>query len=171
MQQLRRCWYYILGEPFGWLFCYFFNTDKFFHTFEMRNSAIRLKLLSRLILPMFFVSYPLAVLLFNLYTLPHFNFSWINMFLVTVVGTLSGIAIGIAWDIMVNMPLGILSGMWFGMWLGMWSGISWVSWIGVLLTTIGGILLGTGIVQEVSKIVIKNREGSAQYLIDFNWWS
>src|SRR6266567_2099691 len=130
----------MLGEPFTWLHHYFWQIDDFVREFEMRNSATRLKLLFRLILPMFLISYPLAVIFrFVLLYFSGFQFNWANLLFATGVGTISGIIVGIGWDIVANMPVGILGSMWLGMWLGILAGSSWRGWIGILITTIGSL--------------------------------
>jgi len=155
----------MLTEPFGWLRDYFFKTNTFMNTYQAKDRAQRFKFLLRLILPMFLISYPLAVLLSFLFTLSLLG--WINI-LIASVGTLSGFLIGISWEQITGRPVGILASLWLGGWLGMWASISWLTWLGILFATIGAIALGTGLVEEFGKITTQSVKENRNYLEDLS---
>src|ERR1700730_2838178 len=102
MDQVQKAWNYILSEPFKWLLLYFFHIDQFVQETDIKDTKARRKLLLRLMLPMFLVTCPLALLLgmFGLYL----QFDWLNLVLAVAVGTLSGIIIGLVWDSVANVP-------------------------------------------------------------------
>lgn len=132
---------------------------------EAKNRTGRLKILLRLILPMFLVSYPLA-LIFS------FPFSPYPL-LEAALGLFSGILIGIIWEVTMNRPVGILGGMWFGIWLGMSATISWFSWIAILFTTISGVTLGAGVINNTkntsSERILKNKKRLIDLFDEYNF--
>src|SRR5581483_1249642 len=149
MAQLQQAWRFMLTEPFGWLRDYFFKTNTFMNTYQAKDRAQRFKFLLRLILPMFLISYPLAVLLSFLFTLSLLG--WINI-LIASVGTLSGFLIGISWEQITGRPVGILASL----------------WLGILFATIGAIALGTGLVEEFGKITTQSVKENRNYLEDLS---
>src|SRR6266700_1003952 len=126
MRYLQRAWHYVFIEPCTWLFYSFFQPSRFKREYESRCLLHRTIAMLRLGLPMFLLSYPLALLVYiigeiavsgpasfarlsslsldiaTLSTLEHFLLA---VALATLVGTLwsilwgiaSGIAGGIAW--------------------------------------------------------------------------
>ncbi len=166
MKQLQKAWNYMLGNPFKWLWRYFFRIDQFMQETENKDAKARRKLLLRLILPMFLVAYPLALLLGMFVS--NFQFNWLNLVLAVTVGTLSGIIVGLVWDNVANAPVGILGGIWLGIWLGMWAGLDWLLWLGILLTTIGGLALGTGLVGGIDKITARSIKEHEEFLKDLS---
>jgi len=59
------------------------------------------------------------------------------------IGCLSGIAVAIAWDFLSDIPVGVTAGIWLGFWMEICTTISWRGSIVILLSTIGGLALGT----------------------------
>jgi uncharacterized protein len=148
MEQIKRTWHYLLVEPFKWLIYYFFQPDKFHSEFEIKGSS---KL--RLVLPLFFVSYPLSLVIQITFIHSSPNLS------ATAVGTILGIAVGIGWDIAVNIPVGIVGSIWIGIWLGgFWTDTLWSSDLALLISTIGGIALG---------VVLSIREYSPKHIKEY----
>src|SRR5712692_6909567 len=57
----QQAWHYVLAEPFTWLFYCFFQPARFKREFEVQSLWRRIGLMLRLALPIFLVSYPLAL--------------------------------------------------------------------------------------------------------------
>ncbi len=93
-------WNYLFGEPFRWLLYYFFQPDRFKREIEIKDFSIRIRFLMRLIIPMFLVSYPVALVLPIIYL----QSNWISVLLITALGTMLGVTVGITWDILVKSP-------------------------------------------------------------------
>ncbi|MDQ2715261.1 MAG: hypothetical protein M3Z08_10170, partial [Chloroflexota bacterium] len=167
MKLLQHSWHFIVSEPFSWLQRYFFKINAFMNAVEIKDRATRLRLLRRLLLPMFLVSYPVSLLfaLIGMAISGHFHFDFL-LLLETAIGLLSGIVVGIIWDAGMNRPVGIPGGMWFGIWLGMWAAISWSAWLAILLITIGGVALGGGVVKSIGTITAKKFAENKRYLED-----
>src|SRR2546429_752055 len=63
---LQPVWHYFLGEPFTWLFYCFFQPRRFSREFDFLSNLDffkHFKPLLRLLLPMFLISYPLALII------------------------------------------------------------------------------------------------------------
>ena len=136
---------------------------------KIKDRAARLKFWLRFLPAIFLISYPLALFFPLIGSASSGNFHSVLIVLFeTAVGTLSGILVGFAWDIVMNRPVGIWGGWWFGIWLGIWATISWSAWIAILLTTIGGIALGCGVVKSIGKITIRDLNENRQYREDLN---
>src|SRR5216684_9054850 len=61
MKTGRLVWHYVLAEPFSWLFYCFFQPTRFKREFEAQSLWKRIGPMLRLALPIFLVSYPLAL--------------------------------------------------------------------------------------------------------------
>src|SRR6266568_8769364 len=111
MRRLQQIWRFVLSEPFIWLYRYFIKTNTFMNEVKMMDRAARLKLLLRLMLPMFLISYLLLLI-------PSLFSNDTYLLLRIAAGVLSGFLVGATWDAVMDRPVGILGGMWFGIWLG-----------------------------------------------------
>jgi uncharacterized protein len=160
MEHSKQGRWYSFVQPFTWLFYYFLQTDRFMDGFELKDSTKRLQVLLKLVLPLFLVSYLLAMAIVLLSSF--FSPNLISILLATAVGTILGIVVGISWDILAGIPIAIIGSIWIGMWMGMWMGFSWNLGTGVLISTIGGLLLGT--VGGVRKFSVKDIEELEKYL-------
>lgn len=168
--KFQQLWRSVLSDPFIWFYSFFFKTNTFMHEVEIENKAKRLKFLLKLLPAMFLVSYPLSLLLSLLGNTSQFG---AYTLLERAAGVLSGFLVAVIWDAITNRPMGILGGTWLGLWLGIWATISLQTWIAVLLATIGGIALGSGVVKSIGKITIENLNENRRFLEDIKerWWS
>src|SRR5579859_7407794 len=96
VRQIQSAWHYLISEPFSWLIDYFLRIDAFVHDFQQKNSVQRRQFFLRLTIPMFLVSYLLALLFTLLFSLAHLSFDWLEIVCGTALGTLSGVLVGIA---------------------------------------------------------------------------
>ncbi len=149
---LKRAWHYVITEPFLWLFYCFFQPARFRREFERNSSLNRIFPLFKLALPMFIISFPLALIIWLILykVFPVFDLTSVStreifgstseivLFLVaTVWATLLGIVLGIVWGV----GSGIRSGIVISISGGVASGIIWpILWSGIGVIT-GSITL------------------------------
>src|SRR6267154_2146937 len=62
MQQVKRWWYFLLQEPFIWLFYYLFQPKRFRRDIEAEGLVNRFIVMLRLALPMFLCSFPITLI-------------------------------------------------------------------------------------------------------------
>ncbi len=157
MKLFTHTWRYLIGDPLSWLYKYFFRPDEFFHTFDMKSAQERRRISLRLFPHIFLAAYLLAIFLVFVFYRGYVD--WLSMLLPGIaLGTFSGVIVAMAWDALADLPVTILGGPWLGMWLGMWAGLSLRWWAGLLLTTIGGITLGTAILKGTKKLTAQDVE-------------
>lgn len=121
MMDLHHAWHYWLAEPFSRIFYIFFQPQRFIREFETQSSRLlqRFVLMLRLIIPMFLVSYPLALvgqtvlIPFHLVSPDTFGILLSATVGVTV-GIILGIAVSIILGIVGSIPGGIILGIAFG---------------------------------------------------------
>jgi hypothetical protein len=143
MDRLKNTWQNMLAEPFTWIFYCFFQPARFKREFEGKDSARRLVVLLRLVLPMFLCAFLLALLLDTVVLLvlakiyPCEVFCAISLYqfvktstvLAIILGILAGVLIGVVVDIAGGIAVGIAWGTILGMlWGALWtSGEQWNS--------------------------------------------
>lgn len=105
----QQAWYYLLAEPFNWLFYCFFQPALFKRKFEAQSLWKRIGPMLRLALPVFLVSYPLALVVQAILA----SSSRVNLlsFLLTVAwATVLAVGWGIVGGIAADISLGIVLG-------------------------------------------------------------
>lgn len=127
---MKLAWKYIIAEPFSWLFYCFFQPTKFKQDFEIKGFWNRIMPMLRLALPLFLISYFLALptLAIPCGSIFHstigcypnvspqiLNGNWYlalvtakNTLLSTALTCVLGIAVGILWGITGGVALGIV---------------------------------------------------------------
>ncbi len=144
----RQAWHYVLAEPFIWLFYCFFQPGRFKREFEVQSLWRRIGLMIRLALPIFLVSYPLALVVQALASRPPAN---IFSFLITTAwATVLGVGWGIVGGVLGDIRLGIILGAALSIGgiagnsaLGIIEGIAVAIALGVIAGTIRGASWGT----------------------------
>jgi AAA ATPase domain len=136
MKLLKRSWHYILLEPFSWwLFYCFFQPTKFRKEYETEGFLRRIGIMLRLALPIFLISYPLALIVrlisHSLFPDSIFFGPGANLF---------GFLLSAAWATILSLALGIVGGVLGSIGLGIMGGIA--------LGIVGGA--GLGIIQSNS---------------------
>jgi hypothetical protein len=165
MRYLKQ-FFFAIATLFQHLYHYF-NTNAL-NEVEIKDRSARLKFLLRFFPAIFLISYLLALFFPLIGSASSGNFySVLIVLFETAVGALSGILVGFAWDMVMNRPVGILGGWWLSLWLGIWATISWSAWIAILLTTIGGVALGCGVVKSIDKITIRDLNENRKYREEF----
>ena len=110
----QQAWHYALAEPFTWLFYCFFQPARFKREFEVQSFWKRIGLMLRLALPIFLVSYPLALVVQVILASSFFaNGAPVNIFdflLTTAWATVLGVGWGIVGGIVGDIRLGIILG-------------------------------------------------------------
>lgn len=123
MRYVKPIWQYVLVEPFTWIFYYFFQPKRFKEEFEGVEDLLKIRSLltfiARLILPIFLISYPLALLLRIILMRfveqpPALISNGASFFLTaalgTLLGTISGFALGTVGGFISIIPLGFVGG-------------------------------------------------------------
>ena len=110
----RLAWHYVLAEPFTWLFYCFFQPARFKRELEVQSFWRRIGLMLRLALPIFLVSYPLALVVQALFA-SSFPASGppvdiFNFLLTTAGATVLGVGWGIVGGVVGNIRLGVILG-------------------------------------------------------------
>ncbi len=117
----QQAWHYVLAEPFTWLFYCFFQPARFKREFEVQSLWRRIGLMLRLALPIFLVSYPLALVVqvilassFPASRPTGYDLNMFNFFLTTAWATVLGVGWGIMGGILGDIRLGIILGIAMG---------------------------------------------------------
>ncbi len=153
MKTVRLAWHYVLAEPFTWLFYCFFQPARFRREFEVQSFWKRIGLMLRLALPIFLVSYPLALVVqailassFPAIEVPVNIFTFLlTTAWATVFGVGWGIVGGIVGDIKLGIILGIalsIGGIAGNYGFGIIEGVAAAIALGVIGGTVGGASWG-----------------------------
>src|SRR5216684_8162622 len=109
MKTGRLVWHYVLAEPFTWLFYCFFQPTRFKREFEVQSLWKRVVPMLRLALPIFLVSYPLALVVQAiLASRPPVNI--FSFLLATAWATVLAVGWGIVGGIVADISVGIVLG-------------------------------------------------------------
>src|SRR5579864_1006873 len=110
----RLAWYYILAQPSSWLFYCFFQPARFKREFEAQSFSKRIGPMLRLTLPIFLISYPLALLvqfiLDRSFPDSGVPVNIFNFLLTTAWATVLGVGWGIVGGVVGDIRLGIILG-------------------------------------------------------------
>src|SRR5258706_4815913 len=165
MKYMRRIWLFLVVEPFGWIFYCFFQPVRFNKDFEGESFLGRIGTMLRLTLPLFLISYPIAIvvqtgLCTSFPALSNNCYSHQGSFLLTLnVGnfllatawaTIIGIGWGIAGGVVGSIALGVVLALALGMvgnitgdtGLSITRGIAIAFALGIIGGMVGGISLG-----------------------------
>src|SRR5712692_4737759 len=104
MKYIRQAWYYLLKEPFIWLFYWCFQPKRFRREMDLGNTLKRASSKCQLVLPIFLLVYPpvliLETILPKVFSLP--VLSGVGLLLIPALGVLEGTALGF----LIAMTLG-----------------------------------------------------------------
>ena len=140
MEQTRQAGYYLLVEPFTWLFYRFVQPTRFKRTLEPKGLLKRIALLLRLALPMFLLSYLPAFIVKDLLSPnPDVRLVLLTTAIGTGLGIAVSVAVGIAFRVAVGIAMGIVLGIAAGIAVGSTSNIA----AGIFLGTLFGIFFGS----------------------------
>lgn len=154
MRVLQRMWHYLLAEPFTWIFYCFFQPLRFALEYGQEKFPRRLNRMLRLLLPMFLLAYPLALLLYMLLRNPvtsklylPTNISITGLLLsiafASLLALLGGFLGGLLGDVRIGIVLGIalgITGIVFNQInIGLTKGVA----IAIALGLTGGLIGGT----------------------------
>ncbi len=148
MRYLQRAWHYVLIEPYVWLFYSFFQPSRFKREYESKGLLHRMITMLRLALPMFLLSYPLALLV---YAIGEFavggpaSLVWMRS-LALDTATLTKVE-----DFLLAVALATLLGILWSILWGIASGIAGgIAW-GLTLSMAGGHIAASGIIGDLSR--------------------
>ncbi len=192
----QQAWYYLLAEPFTWLFYCFFQPARFRREFEAQSLWKRIGLMLRLVLPIFLISYPLAlvvqIILSSRQPVNILSFllmtAWATLW-ATLLGVGWGIVGGIVGDISLgiilgtalsiggiagNSALGIIEGIAVAIALGVIGGTvraaSWGMMGGMLGSLVGGLAwAGAGLIRGGTGVIIGGIEVAIAFLISYTF--
>src|SRR5690348_5065776 len=110
---MRRSWQFLIVEPFIWLFYCFFQPIRFNKEFERENFLERVAAMLRLILPLFLISYPFAIvvqigLCTSFPALSHDCYLYHGSFLLTL--NVGNFLLATAWAVILGIGWGIVGG-------------------------------------------------------------
>lgn len=147
---MKQIWHYLLAEPFMWIFCCFFQPDRFSKEFETEGffNIKRIVPMLRIIVPAFIIAYLFSLvshfILISFSIKPSSNL--LNMLLFTLIGILEGSILGIiagnATGIIVCITLGSISGIYGGPLENITVGIAFGITYSILVCLATGIRLG-----------------------------
>src|SRR5579864_2602589 len=120
MERAKRTWQYLLAESVSWIFLAFFQPRRLQREFVPDGFLPQLRMMLRLIVPMFLIAFPLALvgrLIYLELGLIHDPDAATFLFTIAVaigggiaVGIAGGIAFGIAGGIAFGIAIGIAGG-------------------------------------------------------------
>lgn len=120
MTNLRRAWRYLLGEPFTWIFYAFFQTHHFDDDVAPQYQGFwqRFICMLRLIIPMFLIIFPFALVVRAILLLFHLESTdgmsmIVNSLIGSIIGILVGMVSGVISDISDGMVFGLAGGIAF----------------------------------------------------------
>ena len=136
MEHLERAWHYLVAEPFTWVFYCFFQPGRFRRDFEVEGFFERVTPMLRLLLPMFLISYPIAlvvkIILYHFFPeLAPCCFSstgplvlgsdLVSLLLATASATITGFAFAVLCGAVGGLAFGITFGLALASYLASWS--------------------------------------------------
>jgi hypothetical protein len=123
---IERAYHYSLGEPLKWIILALFQPGRFRATCEPASWRQRARMLARLIVPLFLLSYLLVILVRTVLLPAHLvglpdetRLLRIGNFLVPVIGVAFGIALGMVfgttWGVAFGIAVSLTAGVVFGL--------------------------------------------------------
>ncbi|MGZ3628266.1 MAG: hypothetical protein ACXWPS_17340 [Ktedonobacteraceae bacterium] len=139
----KPIWFYLVVEPFTWLFYCFFQPNRFKNEIEIQNFWKRIVPMLQLALPLFLISYPLALLVqvLILSSAPSFWTNLQSLDLSSLLSFLASLLLATAWATVIGIGLGIVGGSVGNMSLEIILGLS-LSIVGIASNTGFGIIEG-----------------------------
>src|SRR6266849_1577908 len=109
MKTGQQAWYYLLADPFTWLFYCFFQPALFKREFEAQSLSKRIGPMLRLALPIFLISYPLALVVQAIFASSS-RVNLLSFLLTTAWATVLAVGWGTVGGIAADTSLGIVLG-------------------------------------------------------------